>query len=172
VAGRHAKAFTSARSTQFAAYEPYLEILEYPATVLAASATKLAAEQEPNATAGSATALYDAKVDLGWGGRITPVADQDYFKITVAAGKSLRLRTTTQFDGTTCPGNTLIRLYDQNANALGLDDDDGLAGGCSLIDPAVDAFAANLAAGTYYIRVEEQGNDAAVGPYQLLVEIL
>ena len=172
VAGRHAKAFVSASSTQFAAYGPYLEVLQYPAAVLTASATKLAAEQEDNATMASATALYDAKVDLGWGGKITPVADQDYFKITVAAGKSLRLRTTTRFDGTTCPGNTLIRLYDPNGNALGFDDDDGLGGGCSLIDPNVDAFASNLAAGTYYIRVEEQGNDAIIDPYQLLVEAL
>lgn len=79
--------------------------------------------------------------------------------------------TTTLFDATTCPGNTLVRLYDPNGNALGFDDDDGVAGGCSLIDPVVDAFAANLAAGTYSIRVEEQGNDATIGPYQLLVEV-
>lgn len=91
---------------------------------------------------------------------------------TIGIDKSLRLRTTTLFDATTCPGNTLVRLYDPNGNALGFDDDDGVAGGCSLIDPAVDAFAANLAAGTYYIRVEEQGNDATIGPYQLLVEVL
>ncbi len=160
------------RSTEYPAYDPILAILDYTPATLAASATKIAAEAESNNTQASADYLNNATVDLGWGATLSPVADQDYFKITVAAGKSLRLRTTTLFDATTCPGNTLIRLYDPNGAALGFDDDDGLAGGCSLIDPAVDAFAANLAAGTYSIRVEEQGNDATIGPYQLLVEVL
>ena len=160
------------RSAQYPAYDPILAILDYTPATLAASATKIAAEKEFNNTTNYATALNDAKLDLGWGATLSPVADQDYFKVTVAAGKSLRLRTTTLFDATTCPGNTLIRLYDPNGNALGFDDDDGVAGGCSLIDPVVDAFAANLAAGTYSIRVEEQGNDATIGPYQLLVEVL
>jgi cysteine-rich repeat protein len=170
--GKHVKVFKSDNTPQYPAYEAFLEALQYPAAVLAASATKVAAEQEDNSTQASATALFTPAVDLGWGGSIAAVADQDYFKIVVPAGKSLRLRTSALFDASSCPGNTLVRLYAPNGTALGFDDDDGLPGGCSLINPAVDTFASNLPAGTYYVRVEESGNDATIGRYQLLVEVL
>lgn len=43
------------------------------------------------------------------------------------------------------------------------DNDDGL-GACSLIHPAVDVGARHLAPGTYYLRVEELGNNAEILP--------
>ena len=154
---------------EYPAWAGIVPILPYPAAAIAATRFLITSEDEPNGTQGFADTLRTG--DAGWGGEIKPVADQDYFEITVAAGDSLTLRTTTLFDANACPGDTLIRLYDPNGMMLGEDDDDGLAGGCSLIDPTVDAFASNLGAGTHYIRVEEFGNDAPIDQYQLLVDV-
>jgi cysteine-rich repeat protein len=144
-------------------------LLPYSQARRTASKVLLTAEKEPNADRSQARAL--ASGDTGWGGSISTVGDQDYFSFSVTAGKSVKLRTTSLFDATSCPGDTLIRLYNSAGTALGMNDNSGVGGTCSLIDPTTDAFARNLPAGTYYVRIEEAGNDSTIGRYQLLVEV-
>jgi putative phage-type endonuclease len=70
-------------------------------------------------------------------------------------------------------GDAVVRLLQGDGTLLGLDDDDGLPGGCPAIDPTRDAFAVNLPAGSYAVRVEESGNDAVISRlYRLEVSVL
>jgi cysteine-rich repeat protein len=142
----------------------------------AGAATQLfaTAEAETNNAYSSADAL-SLTVPVG-GGAIFPAGDIDYYSVTLAAPGSLRVWTGGLIDGDPCPGDTRIRLYrvvNGTLTELGLDDNSGEDGRCSLIDPDPHPFAANLAAGTYYIRVEEPGNDAAITDfYRLEIEVL
>jgi cysteine-rich repeat protein len=47
-----------------------------------------------------------------------------------------------------------------------MDDEDGV-NSCSLINPQIDVFARNLPIGTYFVRVEESGNNATTPAYLL-----
>ncbi len=102
---------------------------------------------------------------------IDPVGDQDYFSFEVGqAGSSLRAEVTTLAGGA-CPSgfDSFLRLYDSTGMELGSDDDDGIDA-CSLIRPQ-DAFAQNLAVGTYFLRVEEYLNDEPQSLYALRVNV-
>ena len=77
------------------------------------------------------------------------------------AGKSLRAEVI-EGDGEACESNrvdSLLTLYDESGLLLGSDDDSG-RGFCSRIDgtgsaaTAAEAYANNLAGGTYYLLVE------------------
>lgn len=136
------------------------------------------AESRPNDSYTEAT-LIDA-CD-GGSGTINYVSDIDWFEFEVLVpGSSARIEVT-DLVGTGCPTdfNSFIRLFNSNANGtlgaqLGTDDNDAAGtGSCSLIDPLkpADSFAANLPAGTYYVRVEEGGNDATGGPYALQIDV-
>jgi cysteine-rich repeat protein len=101
-------------------------------------------------------------------GAITPIGDVDYFAFTVPAVADVRVETFGPAGPGSCaaPINTQVELRGQDcASILVADDDDGL-GGCSLINPAsaADAGARHLPPGTYFVRVEELGNNAEIVP--------
>jgi cysteine-rich repeat protein len=92
--------------------------------------------------------------------------DLDYYSFTVVNGGSVYAETTNGRGG--CTLDTLITLFaPDGTTVLGSDDDDGI-NACSIIDPARDAFATNLAAGTYYVQIRTFSN-TAIGPYALTV---
>jgi cysteine-rich repeat protein len=126
-------------------------------------------ETEPNDTFNQATPIT---VCDGGAGQINYVADSDWYSFTVAsAGSSARIEVTDAV-GTGCPTgfDSFVRLYNSNMMQLGTDNDDGFVS-CSLINPGVDSFAANLPAGTYYVRVEENGNDTVSQPYVVHIDV-
>jgi cysteine-rich repeat protein len=92
--------------------------------------------------------------------------DLDYYSFTVVNGGSVYAETTNGRGG--CTLDTLITLFaPDGTTVLGSDDDDGI-NNCSIIDPTRDAFATNLAAGTYYVQVRTFST-TAIGPYALTV---
>lgn len=94
----------------------------------------------------------------------------DYYQLDLAVPSLVIARTGAPTIGVcTSPADTTIRLYDATRTLLVTDDNSGLSSRCSLIN-GVAASAARVPAGRYYIRVEESGDDAALGPYQLEVE--
>lgn len=125
-------------------------------------------EIEPNGTTATANSLSGC---TGFFGAVNAVADQDYFSFEVTVPGSSVYAETTGLSGTTCVGiDTQLRLFDSAGTDLGNDNDDG-DGSCSWIRPSVDAFARNLAVGTYYIRVEESGNNATTQPWLLHLSV-
>ncbi len=110
----------------------------------------LLTEAEPNDTFGTAQDLSSAS---GVVGSISPVGDQDFYVIDVpVAGSALNMETSDGFGG--CPINldTKIYLYDPNLSQIAFDDDSG-AGACSAL------AVTNLPAGTYFVLVEDYGNN-------------
>jgi cysteine-rich repeat protein len=99
-------------------------------------------------------------------GAITPIGDHDYFAFTVPAVADVRVETFGPAGPGSCaaPIDTRVELRAQDcASVLVADDDDGI-GACSLINPATDPAARHLAPGTYFVRVEELGNNAEILP--------
>lgn len=127
-------------------------------------------ESEPNDTFVQATALTTCD---GGAGQINYISDSDWYSFQVTtAGSNARIEVVDTV-GSGCPAgfDSFIRLFNSSMVQLGTDNDDGNAS-CSLISPATDAFATNLPVGTYYVRVEESGNDATSAPYLLLVDVV
>jgi cysteine-rich repeat protein len=137
-------------------------------------------ESEANDTRQTADAI--AGVDGVVLGHHTEPFDVDFFAITVPAGKSLRAEVI-EGGAETCEDGGMdpfVTLYNAAGVALGENDDDG-RGTCSLVDgtgafPA-DAYAAHLAAGTYYLAVEaspvalDAPDMPAVFDYRLVIVI-
>ena len=114
-------------------------------------------EVEPNNTQATATAVVGADTYMLAG---HPTAgDDDFYAITVPAGKSIRAEIIEGDLVTTCESNgidSFLTLYSAAAVSLATDDDSG-RGFCSMIDgtgavPA-KAGAHNLAAGTYFLQL-------------------
>lgn len=125
-------------------------------------------ETEPNdalATANSLAALDGIFASIG------TVGDQDYFSFAVTVpGSSVTL---TIDDGLgKCPNafDSKIYLYDAGGVELTSDNDNG-PDSCSTISPKVYPVAASLAVGTYYVKVEEFGSNAATPFYVLGVKV-
>ena len=116
-------------------------------------------EVEPNNTSSQADAspvtISGSKVIRG---AITPTGDVDRFKVTVATATVVRFETfTTLFD---CAlGTTTLRLYNAGGTQLYVDNTSGI-GSCS-------AIVTYLTPGTYYVQVEETGNNATLATYYL-----
>ena len=103
-------------------------------------------------------------------GAIGDPADTDIFAFTLTAPASVTAITYTQLgDTSVCqsPGyDTRIYLMDSTMTELAVNDDDqNRSGFCSLIDPATEMGAANLAAGTYYIAVEHWNQSDTIANY-------
>jgi len=134
-------------------------------------------ENEPNSTSATATVLLTAGRTNSMGiGAISPTADRDYWAIDVPAGATrydLRAETTSGGPGT-CPSptDTILRLYDTNGTTQLVSDSFDGVGSCSLIDPASDSAARTLAPGRYFLRVEENGDNATIGTYELTVTLI
>jgi cysteine-rich repeat protein len=100
-----------------------------------------------------------------YGGAISPIGDKDIYKIVLAADAVVRFEL---FDSSAadCTGGItpLLRLYNAAQTQLYTDTVSGIAS-CSLI-------TVNLLAGTYYVQVEENGNNALVPNYRLAVTLM
>ncbi len=102
-------------------------------------------------------------------GAITPAGDADFFMVTIGQGQFLSAFTSD--GGAGCPGDTVLELYGADGvTQLGGDDDDGTSN-CSRIDPNTDGWAANMAAGTYFLRVRAFSINATIPNYTLTVSI-
>ncbi|MCC7384683.1 MAG: pre-peptidase C-terminal domain-containing protein [Deltaproteobacteria bacterium] len=134
------------------------------------------AEREPNNTTATAGVLLTGtrRTNVGYAS-IAPSADRDLWAIDVPAGATrfnLRLETTSGSAGL-CPSPiaTVLRLYAANGTTELISDSFDGAGSCSLIDPETDAAVRALAPGRYYVRVEESGDNATIGSYELSVAL-
>jgi hypothetical protein len=121
-------------------------------------------EQEPNETSAQATSLSGS--DAYRRGTLASNMDDDYYRITVPEGKSVRAETSAQAM-TPCQAGAIDTRLELRTAAVGLivgDDDDGQAE-CSLIDGTGssprDPAAATLPANNYYLRVAFDPNGAA-----------
>jgi cysteine-rich repeat protein len=93
----------------------------------------------------------------GFAASINPAGDLDYFSFDVTtAGSSVILATTDGVNG--CPSgfDSKIFLYDPAHTEIA-NNDDGPVPPCSRISPATHAAAANLAVGTYTVKVQHLG---------------
>ena len=111
--------------------------------------------------------LADAlDVDVEIQRSITPVGDQDYFQIDMPSAGFITAQT---FAPTppTCSDDTVITLLDAQLNEL-VRAEQGGVGDCSLLHYQRQPSAL-VAPGTYFLRIEEQGNDAPIVQYTLRV---
>ncbi len=129
-------------------------------------------ETEPNGTFATANPLTDGKgTHAGFIGAISPVGDQDYFSFTVTNPNSLVVISTGDGMGGCPTGFTSsISLYTSSHQLLAQDTRSGV-GTCSLISPNVYAAAKNLAAGTYYVAVNQAGNNMTQWEYVLSINV-
>ena len=125
-------------------------------------------EVEPNNTSATANPIganNGIVAAIGAGG------DQDFFSFVVTvAGSSVAL---TIDDGLgTCPSgfDSKIYLYNASNNEIANDDEGGDAS-CSAIVPAVYPAVATLAVGTYFVKVEEFGNNGIAPFYVLNIKV-
>ncbi len=130
-------------------------------------------ESEPNgdiASADDSTIASPGTILVS--GTVDPMGDEDYWSFTIPAGATRSISAQTHQDPNDvngCPllttADTRIYLYDSAGVELG-NNDDGGAGRCSFIDGTSDAYAMNLAPGTYYINVRHFSlTSAATVPY-------
>ncbi|MFT3769398.1 MAG: DVUA0089 family protein [Minicystis sp.] len=122
------------------------------------------AEVEPNGTTAEADAAGVLLTDTATvAGAIGAVGDKDLYKLTLAQPAVVRFET---LDGTgaDCAIATTLRLLDAGGVELYSDDNSGISS-CS-------ALALSLAAGTYYVGVEQQGNTATIAAYVLEVRVV
>jgi cysteine-rich repeat protein len=125
----------------------------------------LVLEQEPNGTSAEAD-LSSVQIsgDAHVKGNINPIADKDIFKLTLAQDSTVRIET---FDPSlvdcTTGMTTTVRVLNSAATEIYADSVSGIAS-CS-------ALVVNLAAGTYYVQVEETGNNAVIPSYMLEIDI-
>jgi len=130
-------------------------------------------EIEPNNTPAQALANPLFPANQLWKGAITPLGDNDYYRIHLNATSDLRIQT---FDGNG-PGNcvstdTVIYLYASNGTTQLASNDEGGITPCSLIDSNVTptfAGARHLAAGDYYVRVQRYNNSLVIPAYEVIV---
>lgn len=128
------------------------------------SARTALVELEPNNTATTALTIVPGTPILG---AIDVGSDEDFYAFAVPAGGWVRAFTD---DGAgACPFDTQLTLTSTDGVTVLQFDDDGGVGVCSLIDPASDAPARNLAAGTYYMMVGSY--TTRTGDYQLTLEV-
>lgn len=144
--------------------------LEAGFTCVGAPSLCCVGEVEPNNASMSATGPVSPR-SLACGG-IGVVGDNDYFSFTLAIMSSVTLET---FDGNgpgTCTSSvdTVIYLYGTDGTTLLASDDQAGINNCSKIDPTVQAGAANLPAGTYFVRVQDRNNDSVIPAYTLRIQ--
>jgi len=126
-------------------------------------------EVEPNDTQATASPMGTAD---GFLGAISPLGDLDYYSFDVVTpGSSVFVQVTDGLNG--CPSGFDSRLTLFNpANALLSSVDDGGIAKCSLLSPATTPTAANMAPGKYRVRVEYNGNTAAVASYVVKIQVV
>ncbi|EYF06985.1 DUF4215 domain-containing protein [Chondromyces apiculatus] len=128
-------------------------------------------ETEPNNACGATNPPLTPNPSTRIAAEINPIGDQDYFPFVVPAMASVEIDTFTSLDGEACAtGNdTVIELRGPDCTTVLVSDDDGGISPCSKIAPATDVQARRLAPGTYYVRVEEYGNNLNIPQYSLRI---
>lgn len=128
-------------------------------------------ESEPNGTPAQATPFLDgARLNNIGLASISSASDRDYWIVDVPAGANrytVTLEITRGGVGICPSGDTRMRLYGSDGSTVLVQDDSDGIGSCSLIDPIADTGARALAPGRYYVSVEEDGNNSALGSYEL-----
>ncbi len=129
-------------------------------------------ESEPNNDLASADVLNTCMDAFT---QITTIGDHDWFQITIpTTGTDLHVHIEGPASAS-CPSGAdpHIYLYDGTGTLLGENDDTPSPFSlCSTIDPATNAFAQNLAAGTYYLEVREHNDDEADPPIRVKIQFL
>jgi len=126
-------------------------------------------ETEPNDTQMTANPVGTAD---GFIGSISPIGDQDYFSFDVVTpGSSVFAQVTDGVKGCPAGFDSKLTLFAPNNTLLAAVDDGG-AMKCSLLSPATTPAAANLAVGTYKVRVEYVGNSVAVASYVVKIKVV
>ena len=131
-------------------------------------------EVEPNDDMSVATnsgAAMSSTVTLA--ASIDPATDTDHFTFEVPPGTTATLVAQTYDrlnDRGSCAIDTVMTLLDGAGAAL-LQADDGGAGFCSRVDGGSQPEAANLAPGTYYIRVQSYEGFDVIDRYFLDIEL-
>lgn len=110
---------------------------------------------EPDGSAGQASAISSPSVQTHG---ICPVGDEDWMTFSLAQLSSVTLETSGP------SGDTLLWLYDSALSQVELDDDSG-TNLFSYIDRVCGVDA--LPAGTYYVKVDEFGDNDQILEYQL-----
>jgi len=130
----------------------------------------LPGDVEPNSTFAEADARALDPVptlitgDVLYGGGITTIGDKDIFKVSLATAAVVRFEVFDQ-TGANCPSGmtTTLRLFNAAQTSLYADLTSGIVSCSSLV--------ANLAAGTYYVQIEESGLNALIPNYRLQVKL-
>jgi hypothetical protein len=115
---------------------------------------------EPDDTSGQAQWIFDGSAQTH---SIVPVGDVDWVKFSLSDESEVVIETS----GTS--GDTRMWLYDGSLNELEYSDDEG-SDLFSRIDRVCDTDA--LPAGTYYVKIDEYGNDDAIASYDLAFTVI
>lgn len=103
-------------------------------------------------------------------GSIVPSFQRDSVELYVRTETYLYAATFVDADTGSCPSiATVLSLYDEDQTSLLASDTTDGVGACSLLDPRLDP-AARLAPGSYVLAIEEAGNNAEIGGYELVVQ--
>ncbi len=102
-------------------------------------------------------------------GSIMPAAKVDFYQIVMRAEGYIRAETWSP-RRPSCNVDTRVTLWDSNLVELGNDDSDGV-NSCSRIDPQFDAWA-RVTPGTYWLSVEEDGNNSEIAAYELEIRTI
>jgi cysteine-rich repeat protein len=126
-------------------------------------------ETEPNDTQNLANVLGAAD---GFIAAIQPIGDLDYFKFDVVVpGSSAFIQVTDGVNGCPAGFDSKLTLYNPSMMVLATDDNGG-ADSCSKISPATTPAAANLAVGSYVVRVEQNGGVMTQASYVVRIKIV
>lgn len=135
-----------------------------------------------NTTAGdgcSATCAFEPAATVSgpglsqsFSGAIASIGAQHYYRVEMSAagyiGAEVFIPAVGRCDSTTGSNDPILTLLSDQGVVLGARDVGGIAN-CPRIDPRVDAFA-QVPAGTYFLRLEEDGNNALISSYVLVVQ--
>jgi len=115
---------------------------------------------EPDDSAAAASFIASGSTQ---GHSICPVGDEDWAYFTLAAQSAVTVETTGP------SGDTRMWLYNSSLSQLEFDDDDG-TGLFSYIDRVCGVDA--LPAGTYYVKVDEFGDNDEIAAYNLSFDVV
>lgn len=132
----------------------------------AACTSESVPEVEPNNTSATAGPARTPFVQVQ--GSIGTATDLDFFAITVPALGDLAVETFDARGPTSCVDmDTTLTLFGPNGTTVLLTKQGGGPGLCAAIDPKTDPAARQLPPGTYFVRVEDAGQNTTIPAYQL-----
>jgi hypothetical protein len=115
---------------------------------------------EPDNSSGQANWIFDGSPQTH---NICPVGDEDWVMFTLSTESAIALETSGP------SGDTRMWLYDSGLTELDYNDDGGI-GLFSYIDRECGLDA--LPAGTYYVKVDEYGDNNEIATYDLAFDVL